>query len=238
LRESNRSESQPLPVVPIRSKIPITASRPAARTSGMPWSMHAGTRCVPTSPLVVAPQTKKLPASSQKSGLPALSRSTRSALASGCWREGTKAGMSGGAPYGSRPRSEGRSRTSSATSGKSSASTEATSSVTVRQPCVSTICASSGRKSIWPVAVLAVSTPITVPRRETNQRLTTVAPSTIAVVPVPSPTRIPQLTTSCQLERICEVSATPAQIRARETSTVRRMPNRSIKAAANGPTSP
>ena len=98
--------------------------------------------------------------------------------------------------------------------------------------------ASKGRKSICPVAVLAVSTPITAPRRETNQRFTTVAPSTIAVVPVPRPTRIPQVSTSCQLERIWEVSATPAQISASETSTVRRIPNRSISAAANGPTSP
>src|SRR5438445_322776 len=92
--------------------------------------------------------------------------------------------------------------------------------------------ASSGRKSICPVAVLAVSTPITVPRRATNQRLTTVAPSTIAVVPVPRPTRIPQVRTSCQLDCICEVRATPAQITASETRTVRRIPNRSISGAA------
>ncbi len=70
------------------------------------------------------------------------------------------------------------------------------------------------------MAVLAVSTPITPPRRETNQRFTTVAPSTIAVVPVPRPTRTPHASTSCQLVRICEVSATPAQISASEASTV------------------
>ena len=88
------------------------------------------------------------------------------------------------------------------------------------------------------MAVLAVSTPMTAPRRDTNQRLTTVAPSTIAVVPVPSPTRIPHVKSSCQLARICEVRATPAQIKASEASTVRRMPKRSMSAAANGPTRP
>ena len=81
-------------------------------------------------------------------------------------------------------------------------------------------------------------TPITAPRREENQRLTTVAPSTMAVVPVPRPTSTPQVSSSCQLERICEVRATPAQISASEASTVRRIPKRSINAAANGPTRP
>ena len=49
------------------SKMPITASRLAAVTSAMPWSMEAGIRCVPMRPLVDAPQMKKLPARSQKS---------------------------------------------------------------------------------------------------------------------------------------------------------------------------
>ena len=47
--------------------MPIAASKPAARTSGMPWSPHAGTKCVPIKPFVLAPQMKKLPDSSQKS---------------------------------------------------------------------------------------------------------------------------------------------------------------------------
>ncbi len=53
--------------MPTRSNTPIAASRLAASTSGMPWSMQAGIRWVPISPLVLAPQTKKLPPSSQKS---------------------------------------------------------------------------------------------------------------------------------------------------------------------------
>ncbi len=37
----------------------------AAVVTGMPWSCAAGMKCCWTSPVVVAPQTKKPPASSQ-----------------------------------------------------------------------------------------------------------------------------------------------------------------------------
>ena len=47
--------------------MPIVARIPAARTSGMPWSMQAGMRWVAMRPFVLAPQTKKVPARSQKS---------------------------------------------------------------------------------------------------------------------------------------------------------------------------
>ncbi|CFP70491.1 Uncharacterised protein [Bordetella pertussis] len=46
--------------MPTRSKMPISASRPAACTSAMPWSPHRAIRCVPTRPLVVKPHTKKV----------------------------------------------------------------------------------------------------------------------------------------------------------------------------------
>ena len=42
--------------MPTMSKIPTTASRPAAVVSGMPWSWAEGMKWVPISPLVVAPQ--------------------------------------------------------------------------------------------------------------------------------------------------------------------------------------
>src|ERR1041384_6735302 len=45
----------------------MTASRLAAATSGIPWSIDAGMRWVPMSPFVDAPQMKKLPPRSQKS---------------------------------------------------------------------------------------------------------------------------------------------------------------------------
>ncbi len=65
------------------SKMPITASRLAAVTSAMPWSTEAGIRWVPINPLVVAPQMKKLPASSQKAPEPTASRRPWIAVAKG-----------------------------------------------------------------------------------------------------------------------------------------------------------
>ena len=49
-----------------------------------------------------------------------------------------------------------------------------------------------------PVAELAPSMPITSPRRSENQRVETIAPITIAVMPVPRPTITPQNRTRCQ----------------------------------------
>ncbi len=57
-RLSIRSLSQPDPVVPMKLKIAIEASRLAAVTSAIPLSMQAGMRWVPMSPLVEAPQMK------------------------------------------------------------------------------------------------------------------------------------------------------------------------------------
>ena len=57
----------PLTTIPIfcSSKMPITASSCAARTGAMPWSWHAAIKWVPIRPLVLAPQTKNVPASTQ-----------------------------------------------------------------------------------------------------------------------------------------------------------------------------
>ena len=62
-----RSVNQPDAVLPTMSKTPITASKPAAVTCGMPWSCAAGMKCDCTAPFVVHPQMKNVPARSQKS---------------------------------------------------------------------------------------------------------------------------------------------------------------------------
>jgi len=53
-------------------------------------------------------------------------------------------------------------------------------------------------KTSVPVAVLAVSKPITTPRCLTNQRLTMVAPSTTVTQPDATPESTPQVVISCQ----------------------------------------
>ena len=65
-------------------------------------------------------------------------------------------------------------------------------------PLAVTALASIGRKTSWPVAVLAVSKPITSPRFSVNHRFATAAPSTAAAMPEPAPTTKPQSTTNCQ----------------------------------------
>src|SRR5713226_3583867 len=66
LRGSTRSVIQPEKTVPTKFNPPITPTRVAAVTCGIPWSISCGIKCVPISPLAVPPQIKKLPASSQK----------------------------------------------------------------------------------------------------------------------------------------------------------------------------
>ena len=114
----------------------------------------------------------------------------------------------------------------------------ATTTETERQPLRPTSEAKIGRNTSCPVAVLAVRTPMTRPRWAVNQRWTIVAPRTIAVAPVPSPTSTPQKSTSCHGVRIAVVRATPVATSARDAMTVRRMPTDCMNAAANGPTRP
>ena len=71
-----------------------------------------------------------------------------------------------------------------------------------------------------------------------NQRFATVAPSTIATMPLPSPTTTPHSRVSCQASRINTVSPAPEASRTSAADTVRRSPKRSITATAKGPTSP
>ena len=134
--------------------------------------------------------------------------------------------------------SAGRSGSSQATSGTSTAQAAATVHTTGRQPWCVASAASIGRKISVPVAVLAVSRPIIRPRLRTNQRFTTVAPSTIATQPEPTPENTPQLSSSCQDSVIHPLTAIDAAINASAPINVRRMPIACISAAANGPIMP
>ena len=89
-----------------------------------------------------------------------------------------------------------------------------------------------------PRRAAAVTTPMARPRRAVNQRLTMVAPSTGATEPAPMPTSRPQNRTSCHGARHERAERTPASTTASAPISVRRMPMRCIKAAANGPIRP
>jgi hypothetical protein len=66
----------------------------------------------------------------------------------------------------------------------------------------------------------------------------TVATSASAIDPVPTPTSTPHSSTSCQVEVMNTVRPLPAATTSSAAVTTRRMPNRSISAAANGAVSP
>ncbi|MNL43439.1 hypothetical protein D3C87_1659510 [compost metagenome] len=57
-------------MVPKKSKMPITASVPAAVTAAIPKSPQMEIQCVWIRPLVESPQTKNVPKSTQKTGFP------------------------------------------------------------------------------------------------------------------------------------------------------------------------
>jgi len=189
-------------------------------------------RCVPTRPFVDAPQITNVRVSSQKSR----DRSP-SARASMAMRAGFAVAAIGAAPavppYAVMPRSAGRSRRRANTIGIMSAAAEATMRIPNRQPSRSMTDASSGRKMSCPVAVLAVRMPSASPRRATNQRLTIVAPSTSAAMPLPEPTT-PQRSTSCPG---CLTSVASDTLAVRSVSAmivVRLTPRRCMRAPANG----
>ena len=96
----------------------------------------------------------------------------------------------------------------------------------------------SGRNTRPPAACAAVSTPETSPRRATNQRPVTVATKASAIDPVPTPTSTPQSSTSCQAVVMNTVRPLPAATSTSAIETTRRIPKRSISAAANGETMP
>src|ERR1700754_2978407 len=126
----------------------------------------------------------------------------------------------------------------STTSGTTPSAAAATISEAQRQPCRVVTSATMGRKITCPVALAAVSTPVTRPRRASNQRVATVATKPIEIEPVPTPTSTPHNSTSCQLVVIVTLSAAPDEINTSATDNTGRTPKRSINAAANGAVSP
>ena len=104
--------------------MPIAASNPAACVSGMPWSPHAGTRCVPIKPFVLAPQMKNDPASSQNVRVrEAPPQHTEMLRASGL-RLCAGAGSMTSPPQGGMPTSTGRSRNKNHAKGISASATD------------------------------------------------------------------------------------------------------------------
>jgi hypothetical protein len=134
--------------------------------------------------------------------------------------------------------SAGRSGRKTSTNGTMAAITAATVSTTGCQPPASAMAARAGSSSRVPVAVLAVSSPITKPRLVTNQRLTMVAPSTMATQPDPRPDSTPQVSMSCQGWLMRLLAAVEAAISSSAATSVRLMPKLCISAAAKGPTMP
>src|SRR3954447_6357405 len=102
-----------------------------------------------------------------------------------------------------------------------------------RQPWLVVTSATTGRKISCPVALAAVSTPVTRPRRASNQRVAIVATKPIDIEPVPTPTSTPHNSTSCQLAVIVTLSADPVAISSNAIDSTDRTPNLSIRAAAN-----
>lgn len=153
-------------------------------------------------------------------------------------RTGSGFGTNSVAPYGFWPTSAGWSRSSSQTKGTTARAARATVTAAGRQLCSVTIQESTGRKISWPEAEAAVRMPVTRPLRSVNQRLVTVAAKASAIEPEPRPTSRPQQSSSCQAAVIHTVSPEPTAITVRATATTRRMPKRSIRAAANGAVRP
>src|SRR5258708_7077561 len=187
----------------------MKARRLAAVTSGIPWSIEAGIRWVPMRPLVLAPQMKNDPASNQKLRFRAPIARPPSAARTGFCSGGAGSSASV-APYARSPTSAGRSRMNSATSGIPSSAAPATTSADARHPKFTASHASAGRKISCPVAPAAVKAPSTRPRRWTNQRFATMAASTVAIEPVPTPTTTPHSRSSCHGWCMKTVSPDPA----------------------------
>ena len=75
--------SQPDATVPAMSKMPTTASSPAAVVDGIPWSWAAGTKWVWMMPLVDQPHTQKVSTSAQNDQRRLALRSTSTATRAG-----------------------------------------------------------------------------------------------------------------------------------------------------------
>ena len=198
---------------------------------------------VAISPLVGAPQIAKPPPAAQKVRVRAASARVATARragpgpAPGAIGSPGATGVPAGAP-GATPRSAGRWAGAAAPAGSRPGGRGHHPSEADRHPDRSLIQASTGRKVSWPVALAAVRTPMTSPRRRTNQRLARMATKTRAIDPVPRP-----ISTPPQQDQLPAPGDGDAQTAAgrdqqgRRWSTAR-TPKRSMRAAANGAVSP
>ncbi len=119
-----------------------------------------------------------------------------------------------------------------------SSAAPAMTSPTARHPRCCATTASTGKNTSWPVALAAVSTPVTVPRRLTNQRAATVAATTSPIIPVPTPTPMPHVRISASGVVMRDVATVETTMIPRPKRIVLRIPIFCINAAANGPISP
>ena len=86
-------------MVPTKSNAPIIASTEAAGSAARPKSPHSEMKCVWIRPLVLRPQTKKVPNNTQNVRLPETPRSTWSgARNDGRGMAGATTGACGSAP--------------------------------------------------------------------------------------------------------------------------------------------
>ncbi len=237
--------------MPTMSKTPTTASSPAAVVCAMPWSCAAGTKCVPISPLVVAPQIAKPATSAQNvrvRATPSRSASTASRPAPG--RAGLRAlvglerrasasrvGSLGAVRRDAAVR--GWSRSTSSTSGTTASAAAAMTSDAARHPACAATTATTGRKISWPVALPAVRMPVTSPRLPHEPALRDGGGEHQRHRPGAQPDQHApgqhQLPARAARRRS---APDPAAISSSAHAVTRRMPNRSISAAANGAVSP
>ena len=168
---------------------------------------------------------KKVAASTQNVRLPAASRRTTKGVKKVMrWVDTAATGVPGSSPKGCNPKSDGRLRMKH--SARIAISTQPTTIgvMAARQPQCSIIQAATGRKASCPVAALAVSKPMTRPRRAVNQRFATTAPSTSAVRPVPSPSIRLHNTKSCHRCVACVTIAMPKPTSANPLQMTARRP--------------
>ena len=216
----------------------MSASRLAARTSGMPWSCAAGMRCVPMRPLVDAPQMKNVAVSSQKSRertpSPSAARATRAGLAPPPAAGSTRSPPNGGCRGRPAAREEQGDDREWRRPRRRPSRASRLASHDRRM-----IAARSGRKTSCPVAVLAVRRPIARPRRADEPSVDDGGaehqrhhPAAGAHQETPRPAR------AATAGVTWVARATPVASSVRAPSVVRRMPRRCMRPPANGPINP
>ena len=202
------------------SNTPISASRPAAVVTGMPWSCAAGMKWVAISPFVDQPQMKNVADQYPEgagAGLDAQrADASRRRCAPRCRRGLERRPRLRRAPYAVVPTSDGLVRRSSSTSGTSSAAPRHDQSGRAPARARREVRDQRQEDELTGGGGRPENTPVTSPRCRTNHRFATIAPE----APAPSsrcPARRPPPTaaTSCQGAVITMVSPLPSATPAR-----------------------